>query len=162
MLSRASLLLISFLLILSLGGCDLDYWWSRGQPPSSQKLLTRADIRLNETLGTTARTDVKEDAQKIRADLTELNDALAKGQGGAKVSEGIVSLSSAFSALEGKLSFGSRAPYGELLDQLQGFQKISEENGTVDKNTFALYSARTLFFLASELSVPAPVIHKAG
>jgi len=146
--------------MLSLCGCDLDYWWSRGQPPSSTNLLFRSQKQLEENLSSTARADVKGEATQLRDALRDVHGDLSKGNGGARLQEGLAKVNTALSALEGKISWGSRAPYGELIRQLQGFRKEAAESGTVDKNVFSLYSARTLFFLASELSVDAPVAYQ--
>ena len=143
--------------IVFLTGCDLDYWWSRGKPPTSNKLISLSSAKMDKRFNKSDRNEVKEDFSKIKALLTATHDGLGQGVHGDKLKSNLSQLKSMLAGLEGKLSFGSRPPYGELVGQLRGFQQIANESGTVDVDVFSLYTARVFFFMADELSVPAPV-----
>ena len=59
--------------------------------------------------------------------------------------------------LEGKLSVGSRAAYGELAGQLRVFADSASSGQVPNHSAFGLFASRTYKFLASELQVPPPV-----
>jgi len=161
MSSKISTLLLSLAISSSLSGCDIEYWWSRGKPPGSKTLFARATESFSEELQSTTRNDVKQDVEKAAADINAVENLLASDKGGAELNDKLNALNETFSKLEGRLSWGQRASYGELSGQISGFQKIAEETGTVDKNVFSLFGARTLFFLANELKSLTPVGYQA-
>jgi len=145
------------LCLTCLTGCDVDYWWSRGKPPTSEKLLSLSNSKLDDQLVATSRAEVKDDVAKLRKHLVDTHSGLTQGVAGDKLKGSLGAIRDSLYGLEGRLSFGSRPAYGELLGQLRGFEEIARESGTVDTNVFTLYSARVLFFLSDELGVPAPV-----
>jgi hypothetical protein len=152
------LLLISLLLLsgLSLTGCDLGYWWSRGQPPASSTLLERANAKFASQLATSTRGDVKETITRIHNELLATNSLLAETQVGAKLTSQLEALCASFSLLEGDLIWGQRAAFGELSGQLAGFEKLAQNDQPISPDVFSLFSARTIFFLGEELANPAP------
>ena len=155
-LSPLLLILLTFSGVC-LSGCDVDYWWSRGKPPTSEKLLSLSHSKLSTELSSTTRGDIKGDFTQLEKLLIDTHSGLSQGVAGDKLKSNLAALRESFYGLEGKLSFGSRPAYGELMGQLRGFEEIAKENGTVDTNVFTLYSARVFFFLSDELAVPAPV-----
>lgn len=150
-------LLTLLLLTLCISGCDVEYWWSRGKPPTSEKLLTLSHSKLQQSFLTTSRAEIKPEFLELEKLLTETRLGLTQGVAGDKLKSNLSSIRQGMYGLEGKLSFGSRPAYGELLSQLRGFEDIARENGNVDTNVFTLYSARVFFFLSDELGVPAPI-----
>jgi len=149
--------LIIALVCFSLSSCDVDYWWSRGKPPTSEKLLNLSQSKFDAIVSSTSRNEVKADFIKLQKLLADTHSGLKQGVAGDKLKSNLVALTEAMYSLEGRISWGSRAPYGELLGQLRGFENIAQINGTVDTNVFTLYTARVYFFLSDELAVPAPV-----
>lgn len=140
-----------------LTGCDVDYWWSRGKPPTSEKLLFLSSSKLDDQLSNTVRAEVKENILQLKELLSETHSGLTQGVAGDKLKVKLASIRDGLDGLEGRISFGARPAYGELVGQLRAFQEIANQSGTVDTNVFTLYSARLFFFLSDELSVPAPV-----
>lgn len=141
----------------SLTGCDLDYWWSRGKPPTSEKLLSLSSSKLDDQLSVTNRAEVKESISQLQKLLSDTHSGLTQGVAGDKLKGNLASIRESLYGLEGRISFGARPAYGELVGQLRGFEEIAKQSGTVDSNVFTLYSARVFFFLSDELGVPAPV-----
>lgn len=142
--------------LMTLTGCDLDYWWSRGQPPASATLLERANSKFNSHLSATNRSDVKETVSKIQEKLLAMNAAISEVQVGATVTEQLSTLSATFSSLEGSLNWAQRASFGELSGQLAGFEQLAKNDQPISPDVFALFSARAIFFLGEELANPAP------
>lgn len=143
-------------LLLSSAGCS-EYWWTRGQPPSSKNLLSRAALQLNdarEQFGA-KRLNIADLSQNIETALTEA-DAAAKSTNNSLLVTQLTSTRDLFMELEGKLSIGSRAPYSELSSQLRSFISQASSGKEINTGALELFSARVLFFMASELSVPAP------
>jgi hypothetical protein len=66
------------LFVLLLTGCDVEYWWTRGQPPGVQTLYTRAESRLNEALNapTANRPDIQSNVTTLRSSLGQAVKAL--------------------------------------------------------------------------------------
>jgi hypothetical protein len=150
------------LIVLGLSGCDVDYWWSRGKPPTSEKLLSLSHSKLDDILTSTVRSEVKGDVARLEKLLVDTHSGLKQGVAGDKLKGNLAAIRDSLYGLEGRLSYGSRPAYGELVGQLRGFEDIAKENGTVDTNVFTLYSARVFFFLSDELGVPAPVGSQAS
>lgn len=146
-------------------GCT-DYWWSRGQPPGVNQLLEKSEARLNESLSThsSSRPVLSPLASKVSIELKKSLSSLdnlekpagASSQQSKLAVANMTTLKQSFMELEGTLSIGSRAAYSELSGQLRGFARSVESGQAVDPKAFGLFAARTTFFLASELKVPAP------
>lgn len=150
-------ILAFFLIGMSFSGCDFEYWTTRGQPPSVEELLTRAQSNLDRA---------QQERGSVRAELapisSQLRDALLgaaqnlKGDGNREsVLAQIEKARSGFKALEGKVSIGSRAALGQLSGQLRALS-VQAKAGELDYAAFGLFSARTFNFLAGEFEVPAP------
>ena len=88
---------------------------------------------------------------------TSLTSAISSLESGDNTHVGhLVTTRGHFMDMEGKLSIGSRAAFGELSGQLRVFIAAASEGESVDSSALGLFTARTLFFLANELSVPGP------
>lgn len=148
-------LLVAFLLLLS--GCS-EYWWTRGQPPSVATLLSRSQSKLE--AARSARAGVREEVAQISTSLEkallQAVEAVEKDGSKRDLAVSLTSAREAMMDLEGKLSIGSRAAYGELSGQLRRFLQVLAAGGDIEYAPFGLYTARTLSFLANELTVPAP------
>lgn len=154
-------LTLSCLLLVALpaSGCT-DYWWQRGQPPSVKTLMSRATTDLETAIA----------AKKRSADLVQLaktiesctkQAAVESGAAGnspsTKLSEALGQCKQGFVSLEDHISVTNRAPYAELSGQLRVFVDASSKGEKLDPSAVGLFAARTLFFLASELELSAPV-----
>lgn len=160
--ARKHILLLALALPV-LGGCDFDYWWSRGQPPAPSKVLDRSITRLNDELTRTPRSELQPLATQIKEELLRAANAL-KGESSLSPKadapsfvDALEKTSAQFQALEGKLSWGSRPPYGELSGQLRALTEDARKGVNIDAPAFEIFAAHTAFFLANELTVPAPV-----
>ncbi len=156
--TRTLVSLLFGLLLLSFSGCS-EYWWQRGQPPSVSQLLARSSSNFSSAQSNygSQRGDVSPTFKEINEALDRLT-ALATKQAPANLSSGDFGvLISKFIQLEGKLSIGSRAAYGELSGQLRAFAQDASTNNSIPYPAFGLFAVRTKNFLASELSVPSPV-----
>jgi hypothetical protein len=147
-----------FALFLTLAltcGCN-EYWWSRGQPPAVETVFERAHEKVNAALheSGTSRTDIAEAATAVRNELASAVAGLEKDDG--HFLDHMREARRLFESLEGKLSWGSRAPYGELAGQIRVIIEEAENGGAVNPAPVKLLAARTFFFLADELRVPAP------
>lgn len=136
-------------LALSFVGCS-EYWWSRGQAPSVESLVNRASERLSSNAA--RRPDVYPSFKKVQEALISAYE----GESRQKVVANLDRADEAFSELGRKLSYGSRPAYGELSGQLRALRTQVSEQEKVEKSTIGLFTARTLFFFADELTVPAP------
>lgn len=137
------LLLLSFLFTTS--ACN-EYWWTRGQAPAPDELLKRALKRVEEN-----HTESKYKRDEIYAIASSISQYVVAND--AYSVETLSAIEDSLKNLEGKLSYGNRAPYSELSGQLRQFQKTQNiEN----QEPLRLFYARLLFFLSSELKVPAP------
>jgi hypothetical protein len=145
------------LMVLSLSACDVEYWWSRGKPPSSDKLVSVSQQQLENAIKDPTRPEIVEEFKKLHSKFQETNAALAQGIGGDKFKQSLAGLREGLINLEGKLSYGSRPAYGELMGQMDGFEQLANQLGTVDRSVFSLYTARVYFFLANELTVSPPI-----
>ena len=143
----------------SLTGCE--YWWTRGQPPAVQTLITRAkghlddarEIRKKEPQS--VRSEVVASSQVIEESLLQAVASIEKGQSPQSVVDGLQKAQTAFVTLEGKMSVGSRAAYGELSGQLRGFVGAAGKGQPLQYPAVGLFTARTLSFLARELALPS-------
>ena len=170
---RAAAGCLALLCVACLGCNDLKWWnkipgytgewWTRGQPKSPEQQLNASRENLHATL---------KDFQAKRPELaplaTQIEQALLAAYSGLSGSAGSNSVlpqlekaAEAMLNMEGKLSVGSRAAYGELCGQLRTFEQRVQGGSTADphfRHAFGTYAARTLSFLANELSMPAPVV----
>jgi hypothetical protein len=130
-------------LLLTFAACNQEefhYWWSRGQPPSVSELISRAETSLKEQL---------EENSNKRSDIAPLVTSISQALTSSQLQVAYEKLLE----LDGKISVTNRAPYGELLGQLRGFINAGSE---LDAKAFGMFASRVIFFLASELKVPAP------
>jgi hypothetical protein len=145
------------LLLVSTTACS-EYWWTRGQPPSSQELFERKSLALIEAqkMDTYKRSDLVEISELVHSSLEKAINARSNKPG--ELQGALQETAQHFLSLEGKLSIGSRAAFGELNGQLRSFLNQASATGTtgVNKPALVLFSARTLSLLSNELSVPAP------
>ena len=131
---------------LVLASCT-DYWWSRGQAPSVEELLSRSDKKLNAVLENNSRKDISNFADIIKKSL------LQAVENKDQTLSALESAEETFYNLEGKLSYGSRPAYGELAGQLRTFIKQAKK-GEVSEKGLGLYTSRVMDFLTNELSSP--------
>lgn len=147
-------ILLASVILLSNTACS-EYWWTRGQPPSTSELFERKQITLVEAI---QKDPYNREIVIKHSEL--LSSALEKAVSSFGSKEAFTTAlgnsQKQFISLEGKLSIGSRAAFGELSGQLRSFLQKNDEGEQIDKSAFTLFSARTLSFLASEISVPAP------
>lgn len=138
-------------------GCS-EYWWTRGQTPSVKTLVTRAesDFENAKSRFSTTRPDLFPAAAEIRDALTGALAIAERGGGTRQVATLVEACINDFVQLEGKLSIGSRAAFGELSGQLRVIATNATEGKDIEYAPLGLFTARTLFFLANELSVPQP------
>jgi hypothetical protein len=149
-------LFLSSLFLLTLNSCS-EYWWTRGQPPASSEILSRAKSRVIE---------VHQDLPSERPEIYLLADSLSsefniitsEDTKSKQLSGSFSKIEEALYSLEGKLSYGNRAPLQELSGQ---FRALKEKGLTVGfenlpKESLKLFGARVLFMLSSEMKVPAP------
>ena len=141
-----------------LGGCN-EYWRSRGQPPSVTTLLTRSSANLEQNVANfgKSRAEVVPVFQEINASLDSVVDLARKNSAPETLTPQFEKLAGTFIGLEEKLSLGSRPAYGELSGELRALAADNREKKRTNPSTIGLFAARTKNFLASELSVPAPV-----
>lgn len=146
-LNKFLTLLILVISITSLTGCN-EYWWTRGQPPSATELLKRAQNRVIETKEefNNKRPEIASTAERLSSDLNNLNSESLPAI--------TMNLEKDLLQMEGKLSYGNRPPFNELNGQLRAM--ISSGFVNMDIDSARLYFARVLFFLSSEMKVPAP------
>ncbi|MCB0324459.1 MAG: hypothetical protein KDD69_12845 [Bdellovibrionales bacterium] len=142
-----------------LSGCS-EYWWTRGQPPGVEQLVARSQQRLHDArqARSAAREDVAAASERVEKSLLTTLEIVAQDARDGRVLEQLQSATDGFLALEGKLSVGSRAAYGELAGQMRSFSQAASEGKGIGQSTFGLFTARTLFFLANELRVPPPSV----
>ena len=140
------------------------YWWQRGQPKSPAELYTQAGEKLQNSVEQfkSTRPDIASAAADIRGALNAAYGGLDKGTDAGAISAELSKAETSWMALEGKLSVGSRAAYGELAGELRAFnEKLQGGQDPKDegfRESLRLYSARVYSFLANEISVPAPVV----
>ncbi|HMO16731.1 MAG TPA: hypothetical protein PKA63_02650 [Oligoflexia bacterium] len=151
---RLSKFIIPSLLFLA-SACN-EYWWTRGQPPATSDILSRASSRVIEMEDSSKwnRSDISSHAKTISSGLAE---SLVSGDKN-KAREEFLALEQTLLSLEGKLSYGNRAPFNELSGQFRSFKKRISSEGfeNIPDESVKLFTARVLFLLASEMNVPAP------
>lgn len=147
---KALLFSISF---LTLNACN-EYWWTRGQPPSAEELLKRAQSRITEVKNdySNLRPEISASAEAISSRLSSLSSEALSPENLDNI---IKFLEKELTSMEGKLSYGNRAPYNELCGQLRALENSNKSK--LSKDSLNLYFARVLFFLTSEMKVPAPI-----
>jgi hypothetical protein len=137
-----------FIFFLGTSACN-EYWWTRGQAPSPAESLKKAQDRISENKleFKDMRPEITKTAEKIVAETTKLSED--------NLDAIFADLENSFLSLEGKLSYGNRPPYNELLGQLR---VLREKTKSKDLKIEAaqLYLSRVLFFLSTEMKVPAP------
>ena len=141
-----------------LTGCT-EYWWQRGQPPSVKTLINRATIDLQTAIATKKRPELVSLAQSLESCLKQ---AAAESAGpdtapSPKLTESLSQCKQGFVSLEEQLTVTNRAPYAELAGQLRVFVDATAKGEKPDPSAVGLFTARTLFFLASELELSKTV-----
>jgi len=146
-LNKVFNLFILVISISSLSACN-EYWWTRGQPPSASELLQRAQDRVVEIKKEyhNKRPNITTTAERLSTDLENLNTETLPSIA--------INLEKDFMQMEGKLSYGNRPPFNELNGQLRAMK--STGYSSMDMDSAKLYFARVLFFLSTEMKVPAP------
>lgn len=171
-MKRTTLSLSLFLCLFALG-CDGQWWhnvpgwggewWTRGQPRSPEELLSASRESLKTALNDhqAQRPEIAPSASQIESALTLAYSSITKGDQSPAVLAELEKATNALLSLEGKLSVGSRAAYGELCGQLRSFEQRVQEGSELKtedfRSAFGTYAARTLTFLSVELQMPAPV-----
>ncbi len=136
-----------------------DYWWQRGQPKSPDELFSMASETLKKNVERykSARPEIASAQEQIRSSIS----AAAFGDNAAQQASNLAAAEQQWMALEGKLSVGSRAAYGELAGELRAFSERAKAGQNVSDEGFReslkLFATRVTNFLANEISVPAPV-----
>jgi len=97
-----------------------------------------------------------EDSEALERSLLESYALLTRKGPQQELEAALDRTADLFITLEGTLSIGSRAAYGELAGQLRNIITGVEERNRIREDAFGLFAARTLTFLASELGVPGP------
>lgn len=142
-------------ILLSSTACN-EYWRSRGQPPSVAQLMQRSQAHLSEQVKVRAeaRPELARIAQNIeKSMLAMFSDGTLKKEA---VQEQLASVQKDFLSLEGKVSIGSRAAFGELSAQLRGFVGQAAKGGEVDYAALGLFTSRVIRFFGNEMMVPGP------
>ena len=141
------------------GGCS-EYWWSRGKAKTPEMLLAAGRERLAGIQANPpyVRSDIAQSVADIRCSLEMAVADVETSQDDGTAAAELIGFREDFRKLEGKLSIGSRAAYGELSGQLRGMITAAEKGQRPEKEAFALYASRVMFFLADELAVPMPLI----
>lgn len=172
-----ALILAGILVLSSAVGCGEDsgtrwwrslpgyggYWWQRGQPKSVSQLLAHAQEKLTGNLQAFGgkRPELVEPAKTMNEVLNSVVSGLAGGESKDAIAKKLSNATNVWFLLEGQLSVGSRAAYGELASEMRNFSRRAAmgENLQDDKfrESLGLFSMRVFSFLANELSVPAPV-----
>lgn len=136
------------------------YWWQRGQPKGVNELLTDAQHKLELALSGSAdeRQEIIPTARGIQQSLTKAVEYTRAGRASTDVLSELNETERQMMQLEGKLSVGSRAAYGELAAQLRQFTNDAQSGHPANEGAFGLFASRTFVFLASELSMPPPVL----
>lgn len=151
-------LLIILALSCPLVGCT-EYWWQRGQPPSVKTLMTRATTDFETAIAMKKRPELVPLAQSLEGCLKQVTAEAGRSATSPnnKLNESLMQCKSDFISLEDHLSVTNRASYGELAGQLRVFVDGASLGKAPDPSAFGLFTARTLFFLASELELSKAV-----
>lgn len=163
-----ALILASAMMVTT--GCT-EYWWSRGQPQSPKAVLQKAEDTFDEAVKTSGpkRPEIVDTAVDLRRLVTRASaaaEALAQEQNNAPAAQAqhdkLLSIlnetNHRYADLEGKLSLGSRAAYGELGGELRAILHQTAAGAEVKAPALQLLASRVVFFLAQELTVPPPSI----
>ncbi|MBP9838023.1 MAG: hypothetical protein KBC84_04850 [Proteobacteria bacterium] len=136
------------------------YWWQRGQPKSVEILHQEATTKFAQTVVEyqTDRAEIAQTTQEIEKHYQNILIGLKEKKDSSALQKEVADAMQAMMGLEGKLSVGSRAAYGELAGQLRIFAMKIKSGEDFSVDAFGLHTARTLNFLSSELSMPKPVI----
>lgn len=143
--------------LFGLSGCS-EYWWTRGQPPSSSELLQRASEKVEISLRdrASARPDIAALAIDVQKSLSNITDSSDR----QSLITGFSLLENSLKNLEGKLSYGNRPSLLELSGQNRAIlADLSNPNHEVNNNTRSghkLFLSRVLNFFSNELNVPSP------
>lgn len=149
--------LILALLLTTATGCS-EYWWTRGQPPSTQELFSRANERISESIDqrSSNRPEIAANAIEVQKSLSILGSSEVKV---STVLESLKSVENSFKNLERKVSYGNRPPINELSGQLRALENELKKSSALDPGRLSamrLFGARVLMYLSTELNVPAP------
>ncbi|MDD2942176.1 MAG: hypothetical protein PHC51_04335 [bacterium] len=151
-------ILVCILLPVCLGACS-EYWWTRGQPPAPSTMLSRAQTNLSsarEEFGE-SRADIAEISVRYEESMRSMLDSISKNSALSETISNLQSTQKIFAELEGHLSIGSRAAFGELSAQLRKLaHDISKPDAQTSLQTYDLFASRSFAFLARELATPAP------
>ena len=153
--------ILSLLFIVTIfASCNLEYWWTRGQPPTPEKLFHNASLELLSSIQTNKfkRDELAKDAQSLLALAEQISKKGEKESTTANMdnSQVVKKIITILEGLEGKLSWGNRAPYGELIGQYRVARNSLEKN-EYSSGGLVLLNARLIKFLNSELNLPSPV-----
>lgn len=151
-------ILICILLPVCLGACS-EYWWTRGQPPAPSTLLTRAQTNLSSAREefSQSRADIADISVRYEESMRSMLDSVSKNSPLSETLSNMQSAQKVFAELEGHLSIGSRAAFGELSAQLRKLaHDVSKPDTPTSVQTYDLFAARSFSFLARELATPAP------
>ncbi len=153
----------AFAVLLSSGLMGCEYWWQRGQPPAVSTLMNRAQTKFQAAANDfkAARPEILPTSLTLAEQLNKAVEGAQKKQAPAELLTHLKEARSMMMELEGKLSVPNRAAHNELNGQLRAFIDTAEKGEKTDVAALGLYTARVQSFLASELSVPAPVIWHA-
>lgn len=151
---RPLCLLVGLCIVTATASCT-EYWWSRGQAPGVETLLRRAQNELKEAMANDPykRPEIAALARELAGALVAAHDSVKSNE--PQAADKLAAVVARFAALEGKLSVTSRAPYAELFGQARALRDNAAAR-RLEEGAVGLLAARTIFFLASEMSVPAP------
>ena len=154
--TKSNILFLLTLSLLSLSSCE--YWWSRGQLPSVEKLVEDSITRLeqNESLYKESRPELLAHTKNIRSSIARLLNTVSSSKQNSELLKEMIVFRKLFMELEGKVSIGSRAALGELSGQLRNFVQDANNGKNLEYEPFGLFASRTMRFLSDELAVPKP------
>jgi hypothetical protein len=143
---------IALLLLINLSACS-EYWWTRGQPPATSTIYSRAEARFDSVVGE-SKTNVPELTNLALSIKKSLDDVVGNSPKNSKaISEALNRTTNDFIKLDNNISYGSRPAYGELSGQLRSLNRIVQSGEMPKSYQLNLFAARSLFFLSDELSV---------
>jgi hypothetical protein len=154
----------SVLILFSFSACN-EYWWTRGQPPSSSEIFNKALSKLEQSKGSSVvqRPEILSIANDLKSEFNLLIlGSQDKNDNKDDVLKSFDRVENLLMSLENKLSYGNRPPYFELSGQFRALKQSVSDNGfsSVSNEALNLFCARVLFFISSELQVPAPDVIK--
>jgi len=144
-----------FLLVCFSASACTEYWWTRGQAPSVDTLLSRSQNKLQMAVSVNSakRAVMANRAIALKASLLAALADLKAGSGNHQAVRSLAKARADFLGLEEFLSVTSLAPYGELSGQMRSFFDKAANGSNIDYPAFGLFTARTIFFLARELEL---------